>query len=148
VDGTFVSYVVQDYADGARHLPILQFDGAATRHYFKAKLDLALRANADLLRPAAPLPAFRFDGDPLNGIIAYLTQQCGGNVHDHRVVKVTSSMVYRSELRWAAKHSVDLQSENAFASHCRDKWDTIPHTAKWICFDFRDRRVVPTHYTI
>jgi hypothetical protein len=31
----------------------------------------------------------------------------------------------------------------------RDKEEDIPHTRNnWICYDFKERRIVPTHYTI
>jgi predicted nucleic acid-binding Zn-ribbon protein len=84
-----------------------------------------------------------------DGIIAHLTQMCGGNVNDRGVVTVTSSAVYQGDRQWAARHSVDLHSDSAFASQCRDVAEDIPHTPNnWICFDFRERRVVPTHYTI
>jgi hypothetical protein len=46
----------------------------------------------------------------LNGIISYLTSECGGNVHELRVVDVTASS---EAYRWTqAKNLVDLSDQN------------------------------------
>jgi hypothetical protein len=87
--------------------------------------------------------------DSLDGIIAHLTEECGGNVHDLKVVSVTSSGPRNDHPTFAAKNAVDLRSDSVFYSDYRHKDSDIPHTCnKWICYDFKDRRVVPTHYSI
>jgi hypothetical protein len=100
--------------------------------------------------------------DVPNGIIAHLTRNCGGNVHNRNVVQVTSgsfekethganphSGAYNNEPDHAAKNAVDLETRSCFISACRTKEEDIPHTRNnWICSDFKEKRIVPTHYTI
>jgi hypothetical protein len=100
--------------------------------------------------------------DVPDGIIAHLTRKCGGNVHDRHVVKVTSgsfeketcganpySGAYDNLLRYAAKNAVDLETDSPFLSAYRDEEGVIPHTRNnWLCYDFKERRIVPSHYTI
>jgi hypothetical protein len=51
--------------------------------------------------------------------------------------------------RTAAKNVADLGVSSCFVSVCRDKREGIRHTRNnWVCHDFKDRRIVPTHYTI
>jgi hypothetical protein len=100
--------------------------------------------------------------DVPDGIIAHLTRECSGNVHDCHVVEVTSgsfeketeganphSGAYKNDLRYAAKNAVNLEDVSSFASAYRKKEEAIPHTRNnWICYDFKERGIVPTHYTI
>jgi hypothetical protein len=98
--------------------------------------------------------------DVPDGIIAHLTKECGANVHDRHVVEVTSGSFeqeiyganpylgafhdYRSR---AAKDVVDLEAGSSFSSAYRVA--DIPHTMNnWVCCDFKERRILPTHYTI
>ena len=81
---------------------------------------------------------------PLRGIIAHLTQQCGGNVHEEGVVQVTASSVFDDEDyyedEFAPEHAVELESGWEFRSENEE--------GAWICYDFKGRRVTPTSYTI
>jgi hypothetical protein len=80
------------------------------------------------------------------GIIAHLSTECGGNVHDRSVVEVTSSQACDG---CQAKNAVDLRERSYFYSVSRAKEEDIPHTRNnWICIDFKERRVVATHYAI
>jgi hypothetical protein len=97
-----------------------------------------------------------------DGIIAHLTRECGGNVQDCHVVDVTCgsfekethgvnphSGVCDNNPDYAAKNAADLEADSRFVSPCRSYEEDIPHTRNnWVCFDFRERRIVPTHYTI
>jgi hypothetical protein len=97
-----------------------------------------------------------------DGIIAHLTRECGGNVHDHGVVDVTSgsfeketcganprSGVYGSYPHSAAKNAADLETNSCFISAFRRKEEDIPHTRNnWVCYNFKERRIIPTHYAI
>jgi hypothetical protein len=97
-----------------------------------------------------------------DGIIAHLTRECGGNVHDRQIVDVTCgsfeketcganphSGALHNEDNCAAKNVVDLEDDSVFASALRGKEEDIPHTRNnWICYNFKERRIVPTHYTI
>jgi hypothetical protein len=49
----------------------------------------------------------------------------------------------------AAKNATDLETVSYFCSSFRNKPEHIPHTPNnWLCYDFKERRIVPTHYTI
>lgn len=74
---------------------------------------------------------------PLSGILTYLTRKCGGNVHEREIIKVTASSVYSDCL---AKNAVDLQKDSIYQS--RNEQNT------WLCYDFKDRRVIPTSYSV
>ena len=83
--------------------------------------------------------AFRYDKTmPLTGIIAHLTNECGGNVHDKGVMEVTVSGF--GHMQWCPKNVVDLQSETYFFS------TNAPNS--WLCYDFKEKRVSPTSYSI
>jgi hypothetical protein len=97
-----------------------------------------------------------------DGIIAHLTRECGGNVQDRNVVEVTSgsfeketvganphSGAYNNDPDCAAKNAADLETDSYFHSAYRRAIADIPHTRNnWICYDFKERRIMPTHYTI
>jgi hypothetical protein len=76
-------------------------------------------------------------GSPLSGIIAYLTSQHGGNVSDRGIVNVSGSTTYSS---YIAKNAVDLLSTSYFQS--------LSQPNQWLCYDFKNRKVRPTHYSI
>jgi hypothetical protein len=90
-------------------------------------------------------------GDLDNGIIAYLTAKCGGNVHAMGLVTITSKSAdiapdgpdywMDSDDRVpAAVYVADLHSESDFWS------EDAP--GQWICWDFRNMRVRLTGYTM
>jgi hypothetical protein len=97
-----------------------------------------------------------------DGIIAHLTMKCGGNVHDHHIVDVTSgsfeketiganshSGAYGNLPDNAAKNAADLETGSRFQSAYRGRSEDIPHTKNnWVCYDFKERRIVPTHCAI
>jgi hypothetical protein len=73
----------------------------------------------------------------VKGIISYLTQKHGGNVHDKGIVTITSKSV---DPKYAVRNVADLTSGSEFWSR------TEP--GQWVCWDFHEMRVRPTHYTI
>jgi hypothetical protein len=95
-------------------------------------------------------------------ITAHLTRKCGGNVPDRDVVNVTSgyfeketegvtlhSGAFDNDPKFAAKNTVDLEAESFFGSAYRSYREEIHHTRhNWVCYDFKERRILPTHYTI
>jgi hypothetical protein len=92
---------------------------------------------------------FAPNGSGLEGIIACLSRECGGNVHDRGVVVVTSSKTSTDNSVDAAKNAADLRADSHIWSAFRNKSDNIPHTRNnWLCYDFKARRIVPTHYSI
>jgi hypothetical protein len=49
----------------------------------------------------------------------------------------------------AAKNAADLEVDSCFLSGCGTKKEDVPHTRNnWVCYDFEERRIVPTHYAI
>ena len=70
------------------------------------------------------------------GIIGVLTRQCGGNVQEKGVVEVTASSCWIGE----PKNVVELGTNWFFWS--KDESNS------WICYDFKERRVAPTSYSI
>jgi hypothetical protein len=83
---------------------------------------------------------------PPDGIITFLLNLCGGNLHDRGIVTVTSSPSYHERL-YPAKNIVGVGANSVFWSKYRSS--AIPHTRNnWICYDFKARKVAPTHYSI
>jgi hypothetical protein len=90
----------------------------------------------DLFGPTVNCP-FRTDS-PFSGIIAHLTVICGGNVHDHDVVKITSNRT-RVDVHYP-KNVADFGSNEGFWS------DEV--IGQWLSYDFGNRRVSVTGYSI
>jgi hypothetical protein len=92
--------------------------------------------------------------DVSDRIIAHLTRECGGNVHDRRAVDVTSgsfeketkganrhSGAHNNHLDYAAKNAADLGTISYFQSDFRSKEEDIPYTRNnWVRYDFKERR--------
>jgi hypothetical protein len=76
----------------------------------------------------------------LDGMISYLTKKHGGNVQEKGIVTITSKSVYRRGQRYALSNVADLTSDSRFCSE--------DASAEWICWDFREMRIRPTHYTM
>jgi hypothetical protein len=72
----------------------------------------------------------------LDGIISYLTDQCGGNVVAEEILTITS----KSDGNNAPSVIADLNSDSSYWSKCEPE--------SWVCWDFREVLVCPTHYTI
>jgi hypothetical protein len=97
-----------------------------------------------------------------DGIIAHLTREYGGHVHDHQVVDITSgsfeketaganphSGVFNNGPDYAAKNAADLEAVSRFGSAYRWGKENIRYTRNnWLCYDFKERKIVPTHYAI
>jgi uncharacterized coiled-coil protein SlyX len=75
----------------------------------------------------------------LKGIIAHLTWKHGGNVHDKGIVAITSKSVY-DDPEYAVRNLADLTFNPWFLSK--------NEPGQWVCWDFREMRIRPTHYTI
>jgi hypothetical protein len=76
----------------------------------------------------------------LNGILAHLTKEAEGNVHEKGVVTITSKSVWNREERFAVKNIADLTVKSEFLS--------ADGPRQWICWDFHRNRVRPTHYAM
>jgi hypothetical protein len=81
---------------------------------------------------------FRYDS-PLDGVIHYLTRKCKGNVHDRNVVAISASSAY-PKAGYEPRQVADFEAKRPFLS------DNKPNS--WICYDFQERRIQPTHYTV
>ena len=82
-----------------------------------------------------------FDYDesaPLDGIVAYLSREFGGNVAEKGIVAVTSSSVGDGN---EPKNAVDFELDTFFESGEDDQ-------NAWICYEFKEHRVTPTSYSI
>ena len=76
----------------------------------------------------------------LNGIIRYLSNACGGNVHDKGVVEITSGPPASVSAKDAAKNVADVAVDSRFSS------DDSPN--QFVCYNFKNRTIIPTHYSI
>jgi hypothetical protein len=92
----------------------------------------ALRGEVAVLKEGLEVP---------NGIIGHLTRQCDGNVHDRKFVEVNSVATLHRTPQNVAKHVADLEAKSRFTSEGRN-------TGDWIRYDFKDRRIMPTHCVI
>jgi hypothetical protein len=91
--------------------------------------------------------------DVPDGIVKHLARVCGGNVHDRNVVEVTSSKAYSKGPGYAGKNITDMVADSFFCSDFRDadgkdKVEIPPTRNNWVCYDFKERRIVPTHYAL
>ncbi|KAK8872153.1 hypothetical protein M9Y10_007915 [Tritrichomonas musculus] len=68
-------------------------------------------------------------------IMRYLSEECGGNIHDKGVVEITSSPCQISP-----KCLVDYDNNNFYASNSQEN--------VYVCFDFKDKQVQLTSYSI
>jgi hypothetical protein len=77
----------------------------------------------------------------LDGIISRLITKHGGNVAEHGIVEITSASCCGSMgPQHLAARLADLSTPAWFQSG--------DEPGQWVCWDFRDLRVRPTHYTI
>jgi hypothetical protein len=90
-------------------------------------------------RFVGPSHPFRQD-QPFSGIIAALTHIHRANVHECGVLKLTSSSAHSAAPFAPISNLVELTTRNHYAS------DNISDS--WICWDFVNLRVTPTHYAI
>jgi hypothetical protein len=76
----------------------------------------------------------------LDGVISYLTKKHCGNVQEKGIVTITSKSVWNDDPDYAPKNVADLTSDSRFVSQ--------DEPGQSVCWDFREMRVRPTHYTI
>jgi hypothetical protein len=76
----------------------------------------------------------------LDGIIAHLTRKHGGNVHDKGIVTIASKSVTSEDPRVAVRNVANLTDYSWFCSNREPD--------QWICWDFHEKRILPTHYTL
>jgi hypothetical protein len=86
-----------------------------------------------------------------DGIIGHLTREYEGNVHDRGIIELTSGSFEKES--YPAKGSLnsvaDLEADSMFYTAFRHLSTSVSHTRhNWICYDLKDRRIVPTHYAV
>lgn len=74
------------------------------------------------------------NGHEFDGIIKFLTDQTHGNIHDNGTIAVTYN-----KCCWDPKNLLDLNESNAYQATGTDCW---------ICFDFKNRKIKMTGYSI
>ena len=102
-------------------------------------LDTQLKENPRT--PNASCIEFVYDSSkPLEGIIAYLTRECHGNVHDEGVVNITSSSIYNDDKNYHPKNAASFETDTPF--------DSKDEQNAWICYEFKDCSVIPKSYSL
>ncbi|OHT16619.1 hypothetical protein TRFO_13030 [Tritrichomonas foetus] len=77
---------------------------------------------------------------PMNGIISYLTNECGENVSKAGIVEVSASSTISSLQCYSPASVTDFKSDDYFFSL------NIPN--QWIMYHFKDHIITPTSYSI
>jgi hypothetical protein len=76
----------------------------------------------------------------LDGIISYLTEKYGGNVHEMGIVRITARSVHG---QFVPQNVADLTTRTSDS-----RFESEDEAGQWICWDFGEMWVEPTHYTI
>jgi hypothetical protein len=92
----------------------------------------------ELARNANRYPGFvtRCPDSPWSGLIAHLSELCGGNVHAKGAVDISSSSAHRNQCWDVVNYAWN------------DHWYTCNSPNSWIQFDFKDHLVSITHYAL
>jgi hypothetical protein len=77
----------------------------------------------------------------MNGIIAHITRKHCGDVHDKGIAMDYAQSIY-TENDMLAMRNLPPRTPFVFVSMSPDD------SGQWICFDFKEMRVYPSHYTI
>ena len=73
---------------------------------------------------------------PFDGIISQLQRECNGNVHQKGVVNITSSGDWRNPCY------------NLVDYGWREYWYSTGQENSWVCFDFKEKKVCLSGYTL
>jgi hypothetical protein len=140
-----------------------------SKHFYEVNASVWASIRSRLVRPDRTRTWRRFlplvkkgklreEGDEVNeicgipdGIIAHLTKECGGNMHDRHLVEVTSGSFEVTSVENAKdpKQVADLDDASEYWSNYHRVSDNIQHTRNnWVCYDFKEKRIVPSHYTV
>ncbi|KAK8842881.1 hypothetical protein M9Y10_025747 [Tritrichomonas musculus] len=79
--------------------------------------------------------------EDFNGILRYLTNKTGGNIHDNGTIEISSNSICSDASLYHPKNSVDYQNNNIYHSK-QSKKDA------YIRFDFKDRSIQVSSYSI
>lgn len=78
------------------------------------------------------------EGKDFHGIMRYLTEQTGGNIHDNGTIEITSNSVYNNDN--SPRNLVDYQNDNYYESEGNKNAE--------ICFDFKNNQIQLDSYSI
>jgi hypothetical protein len=78
-----------------------------------------------------------------DGIISYLTKKHGGNVDDKKIVRISAKTV--KDKAHCGPRNIAEFTDN---SDRESKFWSNNEPDQWVCWDFREMLVKPTHYTI
>lgn len=76
--------------------------------------------------------------EDFKGIIKYLTDKTGGNIHDNNTINVTSNSC----------HNSSDQPKNLLDFNCENYYQAKSKNDSWICFNFKNKRIKITSYSI
>jgi hypothetical protein len=143
-------YISSRVRSDAEYFDLLQFVrfeylSAECVSYFLSSLPDLIdhRLWESISRRLITLPGLEFpfeEAKSADGIILYLTRKHRGNVQVTGIVTITSKSVCQDEPRYAVQNVAALISPWYFMS--KDE------PGRWVCWDFHEMRVRPTHYTI
>ena len=74
--------------------------------------------------------------DEFNGIISHLKRKCGGNVHEKGVVNIKASSNGRNQCHQLVDYGTI------------DVWHTKNEPNSWVSFDFKEKKVSLSSYTL
>ena len=77
-------------------------------------------------------------GQEMDGIVCYLTNKTGGNIHDNGTIEVTSNYENSSN---PPKNVVDFNNDSYY---CSSNYTSDA----WICFNFKSMEIEISNYTI
>jgi hypothetical protein len=79
------------------------------------------------------------DGSPLEGVISDLTRNCGVQIGDRGIVSISANSI-NSPTSHPLRNIADFENQSCFF--------TNNEVNSWICYDFKNMRIKPTHYSI
>jgi hypothetical protein len=68
-----------------------------------------------------------------------LTRNCGGHIGDHGIVSITASS-HGNSTGYPLRNVADFENRTLFC--------TNSEVNSWICYDFKNMRIKPTHYSV
>ncbi|KAK8871588.1 hypothetical protein M9Y10_007322 [Tritrichomonas musculus] len=84
---------------------------------------------------------FKFQSNRyFEGIMNYLTNKTGGNIHDNKTIEITTNSTENNTPSCHPKHLVDYQQRNYYKSGNVE--------GIFVCFDFKDKLVQLTDYAL
>lgn len=85
--------------------------------------------------------AFKFQkGKEFNGILRYLTEETGGNIHDNGTIEITSNSIADDNICFHPKHLVDYK--------CFTFYESKNDENAFVCFDFKNNQIKLSNYSI